>query len=184
MRLFHWIKWLFARAPAALHGTSPFASGEGPTRLIVLRHSEKSGDKLDPHLSLPGRRRAEQLADYIPATFGQPQFLIAARTSNRSRRPVETLEPLAAALSLEVRAKFDDNNGIALIEALREKKSYRGKFGVICWRHSELPQLVAALGGTSPELPQRWADNDFNTIIEIYYPGSGEARATRLQMPF
>lgn len=184
MGLFQWIKRLFVRAPEAPHGVSPFPPGMGPSRLIILRHAEKTGDKRDPHLSLPGRRRAEELVDYIPATFGRPQFLIAAKTSARSRRPVETLEPLAAALALEVRAKFDDDEITALLETLRDKQRYRGKPGVICWRHSELPKLAAALGAAPETFPKPWDENDYSTIIDVTFPGNGEVRAKRLQMPF
>ncbi|MDX2156167.1 MAG: hypothetical protein SFW09_06625 [Hyphomicrobiaceae bacterium] len=193
MGLLQWIKRLFTRVPAASPvvlppqsplGASPFAPGMGPSRLLVLRHSEKSGDKRDPHLSLPGRRRAERLVDYIPATFGQPQFLIAARTSSRSRRPVETLEPLAAALSLEIRAKHDDDESAELVAALSDKQRYRGKLGVICWRHSELPRLAEALGAASATIPKPWDESDYTTVIDLTYPGNGEVWAKRFQMPF
>lgn len=192
MGFFLWLKRLFtgksptqpSRQPPDLpRGVSPFPPGTGPSRLVVLRHSEKSGDKRDPHLSLPGRQRAERLVQYIPAEFGQPQFLIAARTSNRSRRPVETLEPLAAALSLEVRAKFDDDEAADLIETLRDKQRHRGKLGVISWRHSELPRLISALGVAPEAFPNPWDENDYTTIIDITYPGNGEVRTTRLRMP-
>lgn len=195
MGLLEWIKRLFGRAtteiePASppdelerLTGVSPFPPGTGPSRLIIMRHAEKSGDRNDPHLSLPGRKRAEQLVHYLPATFGQPEFLMAARTSVRSRRPVETLEPLAAALSLEVRAKFADNDAPALIETLRDKKRYRGKTGVICWRHSALPRLAASLGAASGAVPASWEDDDYITIIDVTFPGNGETRTRRLQMP-
>jgi hypothetical protein len=184
MGLFQWLKRLFSRAPESAPRTSPFPPGTGPSRLIVLRHAEKLGDKRDPHLSLPGRRRAEHLANFIPATFGEPKFLIAARTSLRSRRPVETLEPLAAALALEIRAKLDDGDSAALIEMLRDKKRYQGKLGVICWRHSELPRLATALGAAADVVPKPWDENDYTTVIDITFPGNGEVRAKRLQMPF
>ncbi len=200
MGFFQWIKRLFtgaprvppSRPPPAVpssaptdlpSGMSPFPPGTGPARLIVLRHAEKSGDKHDPHLSLPGRRRAEQLVEYIPTAFGQPHFLIAARTSNRSRRPVETLEPLAAALGLEVRAKFDDDDIAALIKALRDKQRHRGKLGVICWRHSNLPGLLEALGAAPETVPKPWDESNYTTIIDITFPGNGEAPTKRLQMP-
>jgi hypothetical protein len=183
MGLFQWFKRLFTGAPKPTSGVSPFPPGTGPSRLIVLRHAEKTGDKRDPHLSLPGKRRAEQIVNYIPATFGQPQFLIAARTSNRSRRPVETLEPLAAALALEVWAKIDDDDSDELIDTLRDKQRYSGKIGVICWRHSELPGLLAELGAAPEAFPNPWDDNDYITIIDVTFPGNGEAKATRVRMP-
>ena len=192
MGLVEWVRRLFGAAPeaaqpgasGAAHGTSPFGEGAGPARLIVLRHAEKSGDKRDPRLSLPGRQRAERLADFIPATFGRPEFLIAARTSERSRRPVETLEPLAAALALEIRARLDDDESAALVSHLADKGRYRAKLGVICWRHSELPGLVDALGAPAGTLPEGWHETDYTTVVALTYPGDGTARATRHKMPF
>ncbi len=192
MGFFEWVRRLFGRAPEtapaatapeAAPGNSPFPSGTGPARVLVMRHAEKSGDKNDPHLSLAGRRRAEWLVEYVPATFGQPDFLLAARTSNRSRRPVETLEPLAAALALEVRAKFDDGDSAELVKSLGDKQRYSGKLGVICWRHGDLPRLIRALGAPPGSFPERWDESDYTTVLDITYPGNGEARARRLQMP-
>lgn len=192
MGLIQWIKRLFGWRPAAPgraapqppRRTSPFPPGAGPARLVVLRHAEKTGDRRDPHLSPPGRQRAERLVGYIPTTFGQPQFLIAARTSKRSRRPVETLEPLAVAMALEIAAKIDDDDGDDLVDALGEKELYRGKVGVISWRHSELPDLLAMLGAPPDTFPRRWDEADYTTIIDITYPGDGSVEARRLQMPF
>jgi len=44
-------------------------------RILLMRHAEKTGDPMDPHLSQDGCARAAKLADFIPATFGIPQFL-------------------------------------------------------------------------------------------------------------
>ena len=148
-----------------------------------MRHAEKTGDKRDPLLSAPGVRRAQLLVDYIPATFGRPDFLIAARSSKRSRRPVQTLEPLAAMLALEIRAKIDDDDSDDLVEMLRDKNRYWAKFGVICWRHSELPELLATLGAAPGTYPSNWDERDYTTIIDVVYPGNGEVRATRMRMP-
>jgi phosphohistidine phosphatase SixA len=189
MALFDWLRRLFTGIPVArtgevVAGESPFSPGSGPSRLVILRHAEKTGEKSDPHLSLPGRKRAERLVAYIPATFGRPDFLIAARTSNRSRRPVETLEPLAAALSLEIDAKLDDSDVDELIEVLRDKKRYQGKVGVISWRHSDMPELAHKLGEGSNVVPEHWDAADYTSIVDITFPGDGTVQARRLQMPF
>jgi hypothetical protein len=174
------VSWVLGRPFSA----SPFAPGTGPTRLVVLRHAEKTGNKRDPHLSPAGRQRAERLVDYIPATFGQPDFLIAARSSKRSRRPVATLEPLAAALGLEIKAKIDDDDVGDLIRMLRDKPRLQGLSGVISWRHSELPGLIDALGAAPGTVPTSWDENDYTTIVDINYTSTGEVQARRMRMPF
>ena len=185
MGFFQWLKRLFGWAPRTQvpYRASPFPPGTGPARIVVLRHAEKTGDKRDPLLSAAGVRRADMLVEYIPAMFGRPDFLIAAKTSKRSRRPVQTLEPIAAALALPVRAKIDDDDSDDLVEMLRDKPRYQGKFGVVCWRHSELPELLAMLGAAPGTYPVSWDENDYTTIVDIVFPGTGEVRATRMRMP-
>lgn len=183
MGIVDWLRRLLMPT-AKRQGTSPFAPGMGPSRLILLRHAEKTGDKRDPHLSGPGTTRAARLVDYIPATFGRPDFLIAARTSRRSRRPVETLEPLAAALALPIDAELDDEDIDALVLQLGKQPQYRGKRGVISWRHSDLPRLATALGAPRLFPGDDWASDDYTSLIDVTYAADGTAVAKRVTMPF
>ncbi|MFM9943362.1 MAG: hypothetical protein ACKVP7_28185 [Hyphomicrobiaceae bacterium] len=150
----------------------------------MLRHAEKTGDRRDRNLSPAGHERAARLVPYVLETFGRPDFLIAAKSSDRSRRPVETIEPLAAALGLNIKSKFDDEEVDALVAALGEKGSYRGKFGVISWRHSDIPRLVASLGAPAGTLAAEWDESDYTTLVEIIYSSGGKVTAKRLTMPF
>ena len=68
-------------------------------RILLMRHAEKTGDPLDPHLSADGYARAAKLAHFIPAMFGRPTFLIAASVSKHSTRCIETINPLVAKAS-------------------------------------------------------------------------------------
>lgn len=184
MGLLSWLKSQFFGAPTALPGVSPFRPGAGPARLIVFRHAEKTGDKRDRHLSPAGTERAARLVPYILETFGRPDFLIAAKSSNRSRRPVETIEPLGSALGLEIKSKFDDDDVEALVASLGEKSAYRSKFGVISWRHSDIPHLVATLGAPTHAFPGKWDDADYTTVVDISYTSGTQVTAKQLKMPF
>src|ERR1700687_1912174 len=73
-------------------------------RILLMRHSEKTGDPMDPHLSLDGYARAAKFADFIPATFGIPQFLIATPNPKHSVRPIETLEPLSTKIGVVLKS--------------------------------------------------------------------------------
>jgi hypothetical protein len=66
-----------------------------PRFVLVMRQAEKPQDPRDPDLSSDGLARAQKLANYIPATFGAPEFIFAAAISKHSMRPYETVEPLA-----------------------------------------------------------------------------------------
>ncbi|MEQ1613617.1 MAG: phosphoglycerate mutase family protein [Hyphomicrobiaceae bacterium] len=184
MGLLNWFKSLLFGPPKAQPGVTPFPPDMGPARLIVLRHAEKTGDKRDRNLSPAGHERAARLVPYVLETFGRPDFLIAAKSSGRSRRPVETIEPLATALGLEIKSKFDDDEVDDLVEALGGKQAYRGTFGVVSWRHSDIPRLVAALGAPDGILPDGWNEGDYTTVVEITYLSSGQVTASRLTMPF
>jgi hypothetical protein len=184
MGLLNWVKSQLFGASLAPPGVSPFRPDTGPTRLIVFRHAEKTGDKRDRHLSPAGRERAVRLVPYIQETFGRPEFLIAAKSSDSSRRPVETIEPLASALGLEINSKFDDEDVRALVAALGEKRAFQGKFGVISWRHSDIPSLVETLGAPGDTLPNGWSESDYTTLVDISYHAGSKVTAKRLVMPF
>lgn len=149
-----------------------------------MRHAEKTGDDFDPHLSAQGQQRAEQLATYIPKQFGTPDFLIAARTSKKSLRPYDTLRPLADALGLTIKEKFDDNETDALVEHLGTSEKYAGKSGVIAWRHGNIPSLLEALGAPDGSYPQPWDDRVFNLIIEMTFSDSAAPRLRQITEPF
>lgn len=187
MNIIDWLKRLIlgpgpeaGRQPA---GTSPFPPGSGPARLLIMRHGEKTGDNADPHLSAQGQQRAERLSSYIPQQFGTPDFLFAARRSNKSQRPYDTIAPLAAALALQIDEKFDDNETIALVEHLA-KPNYAGKSGVIAWRHGNIPALLAALGAPDGSYPQPWDDAVFNLILEVTFRDGASPQVGQIVEPF
>jgi len=69
-----------------------------PKTVLLTRHAEKPTDLLDPDLSDQGDDRAKRLVEYIPKTFGQPDFIFAAASSKHSNRPYDTVAPLANSL--------------------------------------------------------------------------------------
>jgi hypothetical protein len=73
------------------------------------RHGEKPADPRNPDLTPTGVQRADMLAKVIPQTFGRPDFLFASAPSKHSNRPVETLTPLAKALTMSIDTDIADN---------------------------------------------------------------------------
>lgn len=180
--VFDWLKRLFLGAPHTPPGVSPFPGETGPTKVLIMRHAEKTGDRRDRHLSEAGAQRAERLVDYLPKQFGNPDFLFAATSSKRSSRPYETLEPLAAALGLNINERFDDEDFDALVEELAKPK-YAQKFGVISWRHSDIPSLCAALGAPVGTFPEDWPEDLYRLVIEITFRNAS-ATARSITEPF
>ena len=180
--------WLFCRLRPGERkavSTQPYPYG-GPTRILLMRHAEKTGDLEDIHLSEPGVKRAEQLAIYIPETFGKPDFVFAAARSRRSIRSIETVTPLAAAVGTSVRYHVEDKDFRGLIREIFSYPDYHGKTIVICWHHGKLPEIAALLGGPGGSYPDPWPNDVFNLIVDFRYdPRTGVPSAvTQVVEPF
>jgi phosphohistidine phosphatase SixA len=155
-------------------------------RILLMRHAEKTGDPMDPHLSQVGYARASKLADFIPATFGIPQFLIATSISKHSVRPIETLEPLSTKIGVSVEATYADQDYSALASQLLSEPHYAdaGALIVVCWHHGNIPSLAHALRAKLGSYPDPWDGEVFNQILVLSYLDAGEPKITTLTEPF
>ena len=72
-----------------------------------MRHAEKPGDPKNPYLTEAGRRRAERLAQFIPAMFGKPDFVFAAAVNKNSFRAYLTMRPLCDAIAVGLDTLFE-----------------------------------------------------------------------------
>ena len=184
MNIFDWISSLLFGTPPTRPGASPFTPGHGPARLLIMRHAEKTGDDFDRHLSAQGQQRADRLVTYIPQTLGTPDFLIAAKPSKKSQRPTDTIAPLANALGLKINESFDDDETGALVEHLGGSQTNAAKFGVISWRHSDIPALMAALGAPDDSYPHAWDPAVFNLILDITFGAGAGPHVRQIVEPF
>lgn len=182
MALFDWFRDLLASFGGARQTVSDTRTA--PARLIVMRHAEKTGDKRDMHLSPAGQERAERLATYIPQTFGRPDFLVAAMMSKHSNRSYETLVPLSRATGIAIDENYKDTDALDLADALMNDDAYAGKFGVISWHHSALPELIDALGAPDGTYPEDWDPDVFNLIVEIDYRAGSTPSVRQITEPF
>jgi broad specificity phosphatase PhoE len=155
-------------------------------RILLMRHAEKTGDPMDPHLSQDGYARAAKLADYIPATFGIPRFLIATSISTHSVRPIETVEPLSAKIGVPVDATYADQDYGALASQLISEPRYAdaGTLIMICWHHGNIPSMARALRAKPGSYPDPWDAHVFNQILILTYSGDDEPEVTMLTEPF
>ncbi len=143
-----------------------------PARILLIRHGEKPEpeDHADPHLSAAGRERARNWVNYFTNSTGEtPIALFAPKPTPRhpSVRPIETLEPLAAALKIKVRTPFSSSDYAKLAQQLRADPKLEGRTVVVCWVRQSLPDLAAALG-VQP-LPAEWSETNYAGVYEVTF---------------
>ena len=169
---------LFSAVLFASTLTLPADSESGPKDAVVLiiRHGEKPDTGRD--LSPAGQERAEAYKDYFqkftvdskPLT---PDVIFAAKDTNGSRRPRQTVEPFAKAAQLPIDTRFSSNQSAELAAALRATD--QGKRILISWHHTDIPDLLRALGAKPKSLLPggKWPDAVFGWVILLSYDQDG-----------
>ena len=155
-----------------------------PSRILLLRHAEKPDDPKSPDLAPAGMVRAERLAQYIPATFGRPDFVFAAAVAKDSVRSYLTMRPLCDALAVPLDASLKGKKYKDLATKLLSDTAYADCMVVICWSHNELPELADDLNARQGDYPDPWDSSVFNLILQLDYAKGGEPTVTRVIQPF
>ena len=156
-----------------------------PAKVILLRHAEKPLGELDIHLSERGQARARALVPFLTTqpvflTSGQPVALFAPliTRNGHSRRPFETLKPLADHLKLNIQKPYGAKDYGGLAKRILEDPSFNGKTVVICWVHDYLPALAKELG-VKPK-PAPWKGDVYDRVWVITFD---DHRATLVSLP-
>lgn len=151
-----------------------------PAQVILLRHAEKPAGESEVHLSERGRARARALVSLLTTnallqTHGPPVALFAPRFTQHghSRRPYETLQPLAEHLKLPIQTPCAAQDYGALAQRLRQDPACDGKTVVVCWVHDFLPNLARALG-VNPQ-PAPWKARVYDRVWVVTYHGPAAA---------
>ena len=162
--------------PAPVHGEGAKTC---PARILLIRHAEKPDDPKLEGLSESGKQRAAALPKLFEKAndrvdpFPKPDYLFATKDSKHSRRPRETLAPLAKALKRKVNDRFSNEEFKKLARELFRDPKYAGKTVLICWHHGTMPELAAALKATGA--PDHWKDKVFDRVWQIEYGRDGKA---------
>lgn len=103
--------------------------------------------------------------------FPTPNFIFATQQSKNSKRPIETVAPLAIALGLPIDDGFKDKNEDIkkMTLAILNDFSFAGKVVLICWHHGKIPDIAKALGISRPP---KWDGKVFDRVWQITYPKS------------
>ena len=152
------------------------------TKIMLLRHAEKpakdnapygvtrKGERSKESLEVRGWQRAGALANlFVPANghfdhsaLVTPQFLYASQPLRRkgSRRPLETITPLAEKLSLKVNSTFQRSQLVSIVEDAFSRKGVV----LICWQREYIPDIAALILGGKNIAPSEWPENRFDVI--------------------
>jgi hypothetical protein len=79
----------------------------------------------------------------------------------------------AQACNLEIIEDFRDEDVEEVVDMLSREQRFAGKYGVICWRHSDLPRLIASLGAPDGTYPDPWNPATFDLLVDVAYVGAG-----------
>ncbi|MDF3288968.1 hypothetical protein [Streptomyces silvisoli] len=173
--------------------TAQVGSG-GPDMLMIIRHAEKptgsgapygvtdAGEKDDKSLTIQGWSRAGALiglfdprdGDGHPAPprpgLARPTRIFAADpSSGGSKRPKETVTPLAAALGTSLDLRFAKGQEAALAAALRSASGPT----LVAWEHQSVAAIIAHLGPVTPKPPASWPGSRFDVVYVFNRHGDG-----------
>ncbi len=139
---------------------------------MLMRHGEDIGEN-SYHLSPEGMKRAQALPRLFGGRLPKPDVIIATHATKGSNRPIETVEPLARALHLEIDNRFRDDDWAVLARNLLTDSRYAGRVVLVCWHHAKMDNLARALGVKNAP---KWPDGQFDHVWVIDFKKNGRAR--------
>jgi len=162
------------------------------TKIMLIRHAEKpakdgvpygvtrDGEQSKESLEIRGWQRAGALTSLLApangrfqhASLARPQFLYASKPLRRkgSRRPIETITPLAQKLGLDIRSEFARSEFDEMVD---EVFSCRGVV-LICWQREYIPQIAAQILSNEKIVPRTWPEDRFDLIWMFDLDRSGK----------
>ena len=149
---------------------------------MLIRHAEKPPKDSAPHgvtqkgerskesLEVRGWQRAGALANLLApangrfqdAALAKPQVLFASKPLRRrgSRRPVETLTPLAQKLAVRINASFARSEFESMLDEVAASKGVV----LICWQREYIPDIASHILGNTKAAPSNWPDDCYDMI--------------------
>ena len=125
-----------------------------PSKIILVRHGEEPLVEEGRELSKRGWARANAL----PKLFAKQQIahLIALKPHKKtgSIRSIQTLQPISAALKLEIQTPYDRDEVADLVELVSNHRAYDGKVVLIAWQHETLADIAREFGAS--KAPNKW----------------------------
>ena len=157
--------------------------------ILIIRHAEKpdaAGDggvnslgQADPKSLTPrGWQRAGAWVQVFSPALGrdsalpQPAAIFASAPlkplekgddGSKSRRPLETVTPLAARLGVTVDLRFTKGQEAALAGTISQVPGVV----LVCWQHEDILAIAKALDPSPQGLPAAWPGSRFNVVFQF-----------------
>ena len=156
-------------------GLAWFFESQATTTMIFVRHAEKALEPADdPGLSPAGQARAAELARQL--VDADVVAGIDAIYSTPYRRTLETAQPVADALELEIN-HYEPMDYEAVLE--RILKDHKGKIILVVGHSNTLGPLMAELGASKKVPPI--AEDEYDNIYVVAIPWFGKTKTIRLR---
>ena len=152
------------------------------TKIMVIRHAEKPSSHPPPYgitlegarekesLTARGWQRAGALASFFAPPNGafqnpslaKPQFLYASKPVKRkgSRRPFETIMPLAEKLAIKINCNFTKFETESMLEDAFLCKGVV----LICWQREYILQITDQILVNRAIAPPEWPESRFDMV--------------------
>jgi len=144
-----------------------------PKEILILRHAEKPADTSNENLATKGYERATALAYYLPATYGTIDHIFATGIGpeSNSKRPLETITPLAERLNKKVQDTFLKHQYTEMVSHILEDDTYTNTVIAIAWQHTDIESIANAFG--AQKVPTtKWPEDCFNLVWKLTYDGN------------
>lgn len=134
-----------------------------PAQVLIIRHAEKpaQGNELSPK----GQSRAQSLIGFFKPLAPVAIYAASPDKPGGSIRSIQTVEPTASALGLQLQTQFTASQVQELASVVLNSPELDGKVVLICWAHSQIPEIAAALG--AEQAPSSWNGSVFDRVWRL-----------------
>jgi hypothetical protein len=94
---------------------------------------------------------------------GRKKARLAAKTGSKSKRPTQTVTPLAAKLGQRISGKYTKGQEADLVKAVTARD---GKT-LVCWQHEAIPKIANLIVGSMKGIPKRWPSRRFDVVWQF-----------------
>jgi hypothetical protein len=151
-------------------------------KIMVIRHGEKppgdnapygvtiKGEREKESLTVRGWQRAGALVSFFAPANGSfqdsslatPQFIYASTPTRRngSRRPIETITPLAEKLAIRINSNYPKFEAKEMVEEV----FLCAGVVLICWQHELIPEIANRILRNKTTAPQDWPEDRFDVV--------------------